>query len=174
MKRHPELLRTPTSTSAARALHFNKPQYDRYFENLAKSFDTYKFPRQAIYNMDETGISTVPNKPSKEISTKEKRCVKKSKELNMVNQHNTRKCGQCFWTFYSMSINISSQVFEGRTFGRWGALLSCMGIGSDTSDVNSSLFLDWLSHFKDHAKLCKDNPMLFILDKYNTLHLKGS
>lgn len=62
LKRHPELsLRRPTSTSVSRAIGFNKPQCERYFNNLSQLLLTHNFPPQSIFNMDETGITTVPN-----------------------------------------------------------------------------------------------------------------
>ncbi|KAJ8962776.1 hypothetical protein NQ318_001175 [Aromia moschata] len=78
LKRHSDLsIRQPTSTSIVRAIGFNKPQCDRFFENLANLMKTHNFPPHAVYNMDETGISTVLNKLPRVISTKGKRCVNK-------------------------------------------------------------------------------------------------
>ncbi|CAH1955477.1 unnamed protein product [Acanthoscelides obtectus] len=78
LSRHPDLsLRRPTSTSIARAMGFNKPQCERFYKNLAELMDKYKFPPTSIYNMDETGLSTVPNNPPRVISKKGKRAVNK-------------------------------------------------------------------------------------------------
>lgn len=53
------------------------PQCERFFINLTVLMDKYNFPANNIYNMDETGISSVPNNPPKVISTKDKRAVNK-------------------------------------------------------------------------------------------------
>lgn len=75
MRCHPELsLRKPTST---RVIDLKKPQCDRFLKNPSKLLCKYKFPLHPIYNKDEKGISSVPNKPPKVISTKGKRCVNK-------------------------------------------------------------------------------------------------
>lgn len=164
MKRHPELsLRAPTSTSVARAVGFNKPQCLRYFENLAKLLDTYDFPPHAIYNMDETGISTVPNKSPKVISTKGKRCVNKiSSAERGINVTLVNAAGNFIPpAFIFPRKRMKPELLD-------GAPPSSIGMVSDTSYMNSALFLDWLSHFKDHARPSKDNPVLLILDNHTT------
>lgn len=56
---------------------FNRPQVERFYINLSALMDKYNFAPQSIYNMDETGISTVPNKAPKVLSRKGKRSVNK-------------------------------------------------------------------------------------------------
>lgn len=49
MQRHPDLsLRAPESTSMMRAVGFNKPQVDLYYDNLEKLLTQYKFPPSNI------------------------------------------------------------------------------------------------------------------------------
>lgn len=71
MNRHPRLtLRTPTQTSVNRIKAFCKENVDHFFQNLSNIFDRATFEPAAIYNMDETGFSTVPSKVGKIISLK--------------------------------------------------------------------------------------------------------
>ncbi|XP_045768126.1 uncharacterized protein LOC123869306 isoform X1 [Maniola jurtina] len=167
LKRHPDLsLRAPTSTSVARAIGFNKPQCNRYFENLAKLLDTYKFPPHAIYNMDETGVSTVPNKVPKVISIKGKRCVNKissaERGINVTLVNAVSAAGNFIPpAFIFPRKRMKAELLD-------GAPPSSIGMVSDSSYMNSSLFVDWLSHFKDHAKPSKDNPVLLILDNHTS------
>lgn len=42
----------------------------------------------------------------------------------------------------------------------------CIGLVSESSSINSDLFMDWLSHFKDHVKPTKEQPVLLILDNH--------
>ncbi|CAH2095632.1 unnamed protein product [Euphydryas editha] len=66
LKRHPDFsIRQPTSTSIARAARFNRTQCERFYINISAVLDKYNFPPHRIYNMDETGISTIPNSPPK-------------------------------------------------------------------------------------------------------------
>lgn len=141
MKRHPDLsLRSPTSTSVARAIGFNKPQCDRYFENLARLLDIYKFPPHAIYNMDETGISTVPNKAPKVISTKGKRCVNKissaERGVNVTLVNAVNAAGNFIPpAFIFPRKRMKAELLD-------GAPPSSVGMVSDSSYINSTLFLD--------------------------------
>ena len=73
MKRHPELrLHTSEPTSLARTKGFNRKDVDDFFEKYCELIDEHGFTAEKIYNVDETGHSTV-HKPSKVISTKGKR-----------------------------------------------------------------------------------------------------
>lgn len=60
MTRHPNLsLRTPESTSLMQAVGFNKPQVERFFENVVNLTNKYNFSPSNIYNRGETGVSCV-------------------------------------------------------------------------------------------------------------------
>lgn len=59
-QRHPEIrLRTPEATSIARAQGFNRPVVAKYFEILVTVQRQYQFQPARIFNVDETGITTV-------------------------------------------------------------------------------------------------------------------
>jgi len=49
------------------AIGFNKPQWNIYQDNLQSRYEKYHFTAARIYNMDESGLSTVPNKLRKVI-----------------------------------------------------------------------------------------------------------
>nr|XP_013189802.1 unnamed protein product [Amyelois transitella] len=60
MNRHPELsIRKPEATSINRILGFNKTEVTRFFSNLESVMTKFNFEAQNIFNMDETGFSTV-------------------------------------------------------------------------------------------------------------------
>ncbi|XP_026331158.1 uncharacterized protein LOC113238548 [Hyposmocoma kahamanoa] len=72
LKRYPQLsLRQPRATSLNRATAFNKPTVQDFFNKLEAVMDEHniKDPRQ-IYNMDETGLSTVQRKVRKILAPK--------------------------------------------------------------------------------------------------------
>ena len=65
----------PDATSAARARTFNEVSVSAFFDILEKLQDEKKFTPDRICNVDETGISTVPNNPSRIIAPKGKKQV---------------------------------------------------------------------------------------------------
>lgn len=60
-KRHPKLsIRKPEATIIARISGFNKYAVQLFFSNLDEVYKKYSFEPDRIYNVDEIGISTVP------------------------------------------------------------------------------------------------------------------
>lgn len=60
MDRHPNItVRTPENTSLARARGFNKESVKEFFDVLETVLSEQDFPPHKIWNMDETGFSTV-------------------------------------------------------------------------------------------------------------------
>lgn len=71
LKRNPRIsLRIPENTSYARAQTFNRNNISSYFTALAAIIDQYKFPPENIYNVDESGLSTVQKRPQKIFATR--------------------------------------------------------------------------------------------------------
>ena len=71
MARYPELtLRKPKATSMSRLTGFNKVQVKRFFDLLHTEMKSKKYAPNHIFNLDESGITTVQS-PSKILSRKE-------------------------------------------------------------------------------------------------------
>ena len=75
MSRHLELsLRKHENTSIFRSMSFNKGRVMEFFDNYETVLKKYNFTASKIYNLDETGISTVM-RSVKVVSTKGKKQV---------------------------------------------------------------------------------------------------
>lgn len=70
LQRHGDIsIRTPEATSISRATSFNLENTSVFFENLAKIREKYAFGPNDIFNVDETGCTTV-QKPGKVLAEK--------------------------------------------------------------------------------------------------------
>jgi len=60
LRRHPQVTpRTPEATSASRARGFNPEVVNKFYDVYEDLLDKYHFQPQNIYNVDETGMTTV-------------------------------------------------------------------------------------------------------------------
>ncbi|KAJ4436394.1 hypothetical protein ANN_19026 [Periplaneta americana] len=95
LKRHPQLCRQIEATSLARAKGFNKERIYEFFDLLENISERYKLEFTRIYNVDESGFSTVQKKTQKILARKGK------KEVGVIssgeNGGNTTMC-QCIWS----------------------------------------------------------------------------
>ena len=76
LKRHPDLsLRQPEATSISRASGFNKAAIDHYFNLLEELIDKHQLTADRIFNVDESGISTVQKRCQKVLGQKGKKQI---------------------------------------------------------------------------------------------------
>ena len=75
MQRHSLSPRVPEATSAARATYFYRNNVNRFFALLESVQDKNMFRSSTIYNIDETGLTTVQGKQSKIIAMRGRKQV---------------------------------------------------------------------------------------------------
>jgi hypothetical protein len=165
-KRNPTLsLRQPSATSINRILAFNKSEVDLFFSNLGKVFQKHPFKATRVFNMDETGISTV-QKPGKVLAPKGQHQVGSATSWER-GRNITVVCAVSASGIYIPPMFIyprkrmSPQLEKG---GPAGAIYRC----SHNGWSNEDLFNDWLKHFKENAKPTKEDPVLLIMDNHGS------
>ena len=155
MSCNPQLsVRTPQATSISRAIGFNKPKVNQFFS-------VYKFSAKQLWNMDKTGITNV-HKPGKIIAMKGKR---------QVSKMTSGERGATVTVVYAMSASGTYVpplfIFpRKRMTGRLvvGAPSGSIIRVSSSGWTDSSLLIEWLTHFVAVTHASKTNEQLIVLD----------
>lgn len=172
MKNHPEIsLRTPEPTSMARCKGFNKETVMAFFNKYESILDEGQFTAEKIYNMDETGLSTV-HKPSKILAQKGKHQVGAVTSGERGVNTTCICCMNAAGEFVPPMLifkrkRMTESLMRG---GPPNTLYDC----SESGWIVSILFTKWLKHFIKCLRLQKsqENQILLILDGHST-HTKN-
>lgn len=166
LKRNPGIsLRLPEPTSLNRVLGFNKAEIDIFFGNLETLMAKYSFPANRIFNVDETGITSV-QKPGK---------IYAPTGLKQVGKATSAERGQnvtVVCAFSATGIYIPPMFIYRRL--RFTASLSTGGPPeaiyhcSKSGWINEELFFKWLQHFAQHCGAHTQNPTLLVLDNHSS------
>ena len=171
LKRNPSLsIRTPEATSAARAAGFNKVVVSDFFTLLDELLKDKKFPASRIYNCDETGVTTVPNKQSRIISTKGKKQVGSLTSAERGTLITAEICCNAIGNFVPPML-IFPRVRRNPLFEVGvppESLITCHPSGWMQTDI----FIQWFEHFIHHTKPTETDPVLLIMDGHAT-HTKN-
>ncbi|CAI9720902.1 Hypothetical predicted protein [Octopus vulgaris] len=97
LQRHKNLsIRSPQATSLARGTSFNKTNVAMFFNQLAEVMFRYKFDSFNIYNMDETGITTV-QRPDRIIARKRNKASGENDKCGEGNSGYSGMLCKCHW-----------------------------------------------------------------------------
>ena len=166
LSRHPCLsIREPTGTSLNRAIGFDWTSFNKFQDILADELEKKKYSAQQVWNMDESGLSTV-QKPGKILALKGKRQV--GKMTSSERGHTTTViCAVSASGSYIPPLFIFARKCMNDQLMR-GSPPGSIGMCTSSGWTDSEIFIKWLQHFVSVTRCSPEFPALIILDGHHS------
>lgn len=159
-------LRQPEATSLARAKGFNKITVKRFFNNMKELFDKKGvIPARNMWNLDETGISTV-QKPRRILAEKG---VKQIGRITSGERGETvTMCACVSATGAALPPAFIYPRVHYKPYMLSGAPEGSLGLANSSGWMNRGLFVKVLQHFMECMNVSKENPHLLFMDNHSS------
>lgn len=171
LSRNPDLsLRDPEKTSLARAKGFNRNAVQKFFTLLQSLYEKHKISPCDIYNVDETGILTVPNKPSKVLALRGKKqvgCLSSAERGVLVTVETCMNAAGIFMPpmFVFPRAKSNPLLMDDAPPGSFA-------VYNKSGWITKETFLVWFKRFVNFSHPSVEKPVLLILDGHST-HTKS-
>ena len=164
-RRHDLSLRSPEATSLGRSMAFNKPVVQKFFEQLRQVCDRFKASPNKIWNLDETGLTTV------------------QKPRQILTPTGTKQVGQITSAERGVTVTMCCCISaEGNSlppayiFPRVnfkdhmliGAPADSLGLACKSGWMNNDQFSKVLLHFMKRMHISSHNQALLLLDNHTS------
>ncbi|XP_067291829.1 tigger transposable element-derived protein 1-like [Pseudorasbora parva] len=165
MRRHQQLsIRRPQATSLSRATSFNPTNVATFFDKLATVLSRDGFTAKDIWNMDETGLTTVQN-PARIFATKGERRVGSVTSAERGVLVTMALAGNALGNI-TPPFRISKEKVSPTFHQRWSRGLNCTANGSGWMQEQD--FVVFLQHFVQYTRATEDNKVLLLLDNHSS------